>query len=222
MYPSIGIGRFVLLFRVFDCSVLFLFLFLMVGCNRGPSPLVPPSVDAASAAANAMELYDLNQDGSIADEELDAAPALKAAMRQLDTNGDGRVNALEIEERIQAWEDSKVGLASVLCNVEFKGRPLVGAEVVFEVEPYLADYISSAKGKTNKFGKAKLTIPQDKLPSDAPPGMNFGLYRVQITKMDDGKQIIPAKYNSETTLGQEISNQDAAYNSRIVYKLLAK
>jgi len=196
---------------------------LLVGCSGRPGRISPPSIDTDEAAAGAMELYDLDKDGFISGAELDAAPALLTAMRQLDTNTDQQVSADEISARVQAWEDSKIGLASVECTVELDGRPLVGAEVVYETEPYLSDSIASAKGKTNKFGRASMSIPMEHRPrSDSPPGMQFGLYRVRITMTEGDQQILPSRFNTESTLGQEISNQDAGYQSRIVYRLKSK
>ena len=170
-----------------------------------------------------MELYDTDGDGSIDATELEAAPALRAAMRQLDTNGNGSVDAAELAARIEAWEESKIGLAPVQCSVKLDGRPLIGAEVVYETEPYLADAIPTAIGKTNKFGRAKMSIPKDQRPTaDTPPGVRFGLYKVRISVLKDGKETIPARYNSDTTLGQEISNQDPGYQSRIEYSLKSR
>jgi hypothetical protein len=37
------------------------------------------------------------------------------------------------------------------------------------------------------------------------PGVPYGFYRIQVSRKDaEGKETIPARYNSETTLGQEV------------------
>jgi hypothetical protein len=36
-------------------------------------------------------------------------------------------------------------------------------------------------------------------------GVQPGLYRVEVSKMVDGKETIPSKYNTETTLGVEVA-----------------
>ena len=191
-----------------------------LGCNRGPSRIAPPSIDAGDAADAALELYDADGDGLIAGDELDAAPAIKAAMKQLDGNADGKVDRAEIVQRVEAWEASSIGLLSVRCLVKLNGQPLPGAEIVFEPEPYLADSIAAARGKTNQFGRATISIPKaDRPTADAPPGARFGLYRVRISKTSGGQEQIPAEYNTETTLGQEVSFEDAGVNSQIVYEL---
>jgi hypothetical protein len=53
--------------------------------------------------------------------------------------------------------------------------------------------------------------------------MHLGIYKVKISKMDAGKETIPAKYNESTTLGQEVA-QDVGEiaNKRVVYALTTK
>ena len=48
-------------------------------------------------------------------------------------------------------------------------------------------------------GIAMLTIP-----GVDPPGVACGLYRVEISKLVDGKETIPAIYNTETILGKDV------------------
>ena len=57
-----------------------------------------------------------------------------------------------------------------------------------------------AAGKTDQNGMAMLSVPT-KGPGD-PPGVAPGFYRVEITAPGMN---IPAKYNTETTLGQEVA-----------------
>jgi hypothetical protein len=51
-------------------------------------------------------------------------------------------------------------------------------------------------------GMAMISLPVETGPDALPPGMPPGMYRVEITKPGDN---IPAKYNKETELGQEVS-----------------
>jgi hypothetical protein len=56
-----------------------------------------------------------------------------------------------------------------------------------------------------------VSIPKDQRPTpDTPPGLQLGFYKVRISKQVGGKESIPAIYNSETTLGQQISPDDPA------------
>jgi hypothetical protein len=108
----------------------------------------------------------------------------------------------------------RTGLASVRCNVTLDGLPLVGAKVVFEPEPFLGDEIKTAFGTTNHLGDAAPTVPPEDRPDPTfPGGVHFGLYRVRVSKEINGRESLPAQYNSQTTLGQEVSYDDPAMNS---------
>ncbi len=174
------------------------------GCwSRGPARLHPPGINASAAGSGAMEQYDTDGNGKVCGDELEKAASLKAALKNLDKNGDGCVSADEVTARVEAWQDSKIGRMSLSCTVTRNGKPLPGAAVNFVPEKYLGDELKGCTGKTDKNGVAILTIP------DAdPPGAACGLYLVEISKKEGGTETIPAQYNTQTTLGQEAS-QDA-------------
>jgi hypothetical protein len=179
------------------------------GCSRGPAPVRQPSIDPAAAGREAIALYDSDGNGRIAGPELDASPPLQAALARLDTDGDGGISAAEIAERVKAWKAMRTGLASVRCHVTLDGRPLAGAQLVLEPEPFLGDNIKAAAGETNPFGDVAPTVAPEDLPDPSlPGGVHFGLYRVRISKPVDGREILPSRYNTETTIGQEISYDD--------------
>jgi hypothetical protein len=181
------------------------------GCSSGPSRVQPPSIDADDAASEAMELYDKDGDGAIAGSELDAVPGLKAAMTTLDANKDGSVQEDEIVARIESWQASGVGVVSIDCFIRMDGRPLADAKIVFEPESFLGDQIQAAEGQTGAGGTAPVSIPKANRPTpDTPLGLQLGFYRVRIAKEVGGKETIPARYNAETTLGQEVAPDDPA------------
>jgi hypothetical protein len=156
-------------------------------------------------------MYDKNGDGVIAGDELDRAPALKEALSRLDTNADKGVSADEIAARVNAWKATQLGMTSIRCHVTLDGEPLTGATVTFEPEPFLGNEIKAAIGVTNPFGDAAPTIPKEQRPDPRlPGGIHLGLYKVRISKMVNAKEMIPSRYNAETTLGQEVSNDDPA------------
>jgi hypothetical protein len=184
-------------------------LLAALGCSSGPSAVTPPDIDAGDAASQAMEMYDKDGDGTIAGSELDAAVGLKAAMATLDANKDGSVQEDEISQRIDSWQASGVGVVALNCSVRLDGRPLEGAKVVFEPEPFLGDDIQTAEGETSPVGSTIISVPKANRPTaDTPPGVQLGFYRVRISKEVAGKEAIPAKYNTETTLGQEVAPDD--------------
>jgi hypothetical protein len=175
-------------------------LLLDTGCWRGLPRLRPPSINASSAAAKAIEMYDADKDGKIGGAELDKSPALKAALAQIDTAGEGTITAAKITARIKKWQENKIARMQLECIVLHNGKPLAGAEVKFIPEAFLGDEIKTATGKTNQRGMARLSGATASRAD--PPGVAFGLYRVEITKPGEK---IPAKYNTQTTLGQEVA-----------------
>jgi hypothetical protein len=208
----------------FRLTLAFALPLLAIGCNYGPSRIEAPSISPAGAADAAMEMHDADGDGFLAGEELDKVPGVKAAMQTVDTNGDSKVSAGEIAERIRAWQASQIGVATIMCVVTMDGRPLEGATVTFEPESFLGDEIQAGSGKTDYTGSAYPRIPKEKRPvPDMPGGLQLGFYRVEVSKMANGKETIPGIYNSETTLGQQIAPDDPAFaNQRIRLELTSR
>jgi hypothetical protein len=194
------------------------------GCSSGPSRIEPPRIDADEAAAEAMETYDKDGDGSVDAAELDAAPSLKAAMATLDADKDGKVTAAEVTERIETWQATRGGITSVLVYVTLDGRPLPEATVTFEPELFLGEEIQAAAGVTNLEGVAAPIIPKENRPAPTtPPGMQIGLYKVRVSKKVNGSETIPARYNVETTLGQQVAPDDpAVMRHRIEFDLKSR
>jgi hypothetical protein len=159
-------------------------------------------------------MYDSDHDGKIGGAELDQCPALKAAMPQIDTTGKKAITADMIAERVKAWQDSKVGRISLSCTVRRNGRPLSGAEVRFVPEKFLGDDVAMAKGTTNANGVTIVSVETTNR-SD-PPGLAPGLYRVEITKAGEN---VPAKYNTATTLGQEVALDAAGVQEGFAFDL---
>jgi len=184
---------------------------LTLGCSSGPSRIEIPSIDADDAADRAMTQYDTDGDGLLNSAELEKSPGLNAAKETLDTNGDDLVSEEEIVARIESWLESRAGLFAVSCSVTLDKRSLSGTTVTFEPEPFLGDGIKTAIGKTSSFGLTSPSVPKENRPSpDMPPGIQPGLYLVKVSKIVNGSETIPAKYNTETILGQQISNDDPA------------
>ena len=101
---------------------------------------------------------------------------------------------------------SRLTVLPVVCRVTHNGQPLAGAKVVFVPEKFLGGALQSGTGITSKAGFANVTSPHAADPSLE--GLSPGFYRVEITK--EGEKI-PAKYNTETTLGREIPGHEGFY-----------
>jgi len=165
----------------------------------------PPDVDANDAAQAAMEQFDRDADGKLSEAELAASPPLAAAREGYDTNGDGALQAEEIAAGIQSWQQTGVGVRTVPFTVRLNGRPLAGATVRLVPADFLGDAVKGATGETSPSGSGQFNMAPEDRPKNAPnmPLMQPGLYHVEITHPSVK---IPAKYNTETTIGIEISS----------------
>jgi hypothetical protein len=174
----------------------------LCGCSRAPDRFEAPSVDLASAAVQAMELYDTNGDGALDDEELKRCPGLLLKTERYDKDGNGSLSQSEIEEGISELFGGGTGGTQLQCLVVYKGRPLAGANVVMEPEPYLGEAVQTATGTTDGAGTTQLAIPAEFLPSHLHrvKAVHYGTFKVRITHPQIA---IPPKYNSETELGYE-------------------
>ena len=176
----------------------------LTGCPRVPDGDMRVRLDANGIGQKAIAQFDTNRDGVIAGAELDKCPGLKAAIDRVDPDGTGKITAEMIAARVEAWDKSRIGRMPVQCVVTHNGKPLVGALVKFVPEKFLVDNYDghwTATGETNKNGRVMVTIPVSGDRYD-PPGVLPGFYRVEITKRGEK---IPAKYNTETILGQEVA-----------------
>jgi hypothetical protein len=196
----------------------------LAGCSSGPSRVNAPSISASGAAAEAMKLYDKDGDGFIAAGELDAVPGIKGALESVDADKDGKVSQSEISDRIRAWQDTGIGVMAISASFTLDGRPLTNAEVTLEPESFLGGNIQPGVGEIDSSGFAMISIPKDKRPAkDTPPGVQLGFYRVKVSKMANGQESIPAKYNSETTLGQQVAPDDPAIaKQRVRFEMTTK
>jgi hypothetical protein len=205
--------------------IAFLFVALTLitvpSCRYGPAPVNQPAIDPGSSGDLAMEMYDTNGDGKVAGDELEKAPGLKAALARLDTNADKAVTSDEVSERVEVWQRGGLGLMSFAYKVTMDGNPLHGATVTFEPEAFLGEEIQAGVGTTSVYGDGGATIPKENRPTpQSPPGMHLGLYKVKISKMANGKEMVPPKYNTETILGQEVAmDVPEIANNRVVYAL---
>jgi hypothetical protein len=186
----------------------------LASCRFGNPAVRQPTIDASRAGTLAMEMYDKNGDGKVSGDELRNAPGLKAALPRLDTDGDGGVSADEVAARVNAWKAMQSGMTGVRMRFTLDGQPLADAKVTLEPEAFLGDEVKTAFGTTSQFGDVSPSIPKEERPDPSlPGGAHFGLYKVRVSKIINGKETIPARYNSETTLGQEISYDDPGMKS---------
>jgi hypothetical protein len=188
------------------------------GCSRESveteATLPPP----ASVATAAIQHLDTDGTGSLTGVEISASPALVAAQAQFDVDGNGSITRQEFEERLASYHNSSVVLMVVPCQVRYAGRPLAGAEVVFEPEPFMGNTAAPARGTTAPDGSVQLQTSGERF-----PGLYMGLYRIRISKKDEsGREIIPERYNVRTELGQEIALENRKLAGGVVLQLEAR
>ena len=171
---------------------------LAAGCSS--RRVSAPSLDPAEAGRQALADYDRNTDGSLDAAEIDHSPALKSCLKTLDRNKDGRLSADEIAARVTAYQESRIGLMAVACQVTLDGAPLAGAAVEFVPEKFLGPAAKPAAGVTDNRGSVTLQVAGHDL-----PGVPCGFYRVTVSKKDGaGKETLPERYNTKTVLGREV------------------
>ena len=194
-------------------------LVLLVGCTGKPGRVDQPDYPSDAGAA-AVEAYDADGDDAIGGAELDRVPALREALKQVDTDGDGLLTAGEIDARVQAWRDSRTAEMTVKCQVSLDGSPLAEAQVVFEPEPSLGPNVKPASAVTDAGGAAVVSMAAEHLADPRYSGVACGWYKIRVTSDD---REIPARYNTETTLGCEVS-MDAHWVGQdlVLIKLQAK
>ncbi len=169
-----------------------------------------------------MAEYDTNSDGAIDGAELDKVPAIKSSLKELDKNGDGKITPDEIAHRIEEWQTSKVGLMSFSCRVTLDKAPLAGATVTLVPEKFLGNTLLPATGTTNEQGVATISIAKDKLSNPNHSGVHVAFYRVEISKQQNGAEILPARYNVNTELGQEVAQGVPALQTQVVFDLKSR
>ena len=140
-------------------------------------------------------MYDTDQNGSLDAAELEKVPGLNAAF-----SGSSKVAADDIAARISEWKNSGYGRLSFILTVKHNGKPLPDATVTLVPETFLGNEIQPAMGKTDTSGTSVPTVAASG--PGSVPGAAQGFYRVQVAKVGEN---IPAKYNSATILGLEVS-----------------
>ena len=153
--------------------------------------------DPDEAAQILLKDYDKNSSGSLEPSELGACPALYWAFAAVDSDRDKKLSPYEIKVRIQAYANLQEGSVAVGCVVTLDGNPLPGATVTFVPEACMGGKLPTASGKANELGYCDQFAVEGKTYR----GLGAGLYKIQVTK--EGVSI-PARFNTQTTLGREL------------------
>jgi len=174
------------------------------GCSRHPPAPQKPKISPREAGEAAIAEYDADGNSRLDGKEIGKSPALKHAMKEvrdkIDRDGDGMLTAEEITARIAYWLDCGTTVISGVTRVTLNGKPLPGATVTFEPEEFLGPGFTACEGVTDKFGEAFIKGPDPNY-----PGLYLGFYRVRVSKVVNGRETIPSRYNTNTEVGFEAS-----------------
>ena len=185
---------------IFSCLPLILCT-ICCGCSHELSRALPPRY-SSQAGETAVSQYDTNRDGALGGTELDAVPALKSSLDAIDTDGNGQLTAAEINARVKQWLSFRIAEMPVRCEVLWNNEPLENAQVVFDPEPFLGADVHAAQGISTASGTAGISMAKAYLADERYAGVACGWYKIRVTSTTVE---IPARYNTETTLGCEVA-----------------
>jgi len=188
------------------------------GCSRSPTRISPAKIDPERVGAAAVAAYDRDGDGKLSKLELKKCPALLASLAAYDTNNDQMIDAGEIAAHLKTWEATRVGITAAPFVVRLDGRPLAGAMVLLEPEPFLEGVVMPASAETNESGMAGPSMSAVNLPKGVRHGVQPGIYKIKLTHP---KQSLPSKFNEETEIGLVVEPLYDAFNPP-VFELKSK
>lgn len=176
-------------------------LIFLVGCSNRVN-VAPPKYSPGATADAAMAEFDANKDGKLDEKELEKCPSLKSSLVNLDKNNNKAIDRDELEARLNEFLNSNVGLMALSCRLFKANQPLGNADVKFVPEKFHGQTISVATGKSDNAGNVELRCEGKPL-----AGLSLGFYRVEVSLKDaGGQETIPAAYNTQTTLGYQVSS----------------
>ncbi len=206
---------------VFGMSLACLGLVAIAGCSDGPPPPPRFRIDPQQAAREALKLYDTNGDDTLDAKELKASPPLRELLENLKVRPGGHpdsLTAVDVAGRLDEWLKAPATLMPGTATVYLDGKPLEGATVTFEPEPFLGPSYHSHQGQTDAYG----TFVLDPELKDFPGHIYVGLYRVRISKKVNGKETLPTRYNTATELGRELATNVRGSRENLIFQLKSK
>jgi hypothetical protein len=164
-----------------------------------------------------MTKYDTNGDGKLDSTELKQCPGVADGLSRVDTDHDGKISGEEIAARIEYWDTALTAIINGTTEITLDGKPLAGATVTFEPEDFLGDAFTTCSGETDQYGRAAISGHDADF-----PGIYLGFYRVRVSKVVNGKETIPAKYNTASELGYEASDDIPDISNVIQFQLKSR
>jgi hypothetical protein len=153
------------------------------GCGQSEESQLRTSTPA-EAAAKVMELYDADDDGRLATDEIKASPGLADGLVRIDVNRDGAIDESEMEIRFEA-HDGLADLVAFEVRVTKNRTPLEGAEVTFTPELLMGEDKQAYAGTSGPGGLC-VVKPLGDVPLPAVP---TGYYSVHIVHAPSGVDV---------------------------------
>jgi hypothetical protein len=167
------------------------------GCgSRHPARLVAPAIAPEQAATAILARADGNGDGSIDGKEAARLPAIAAVIPDLDTDGDKRLSREELARWLDDVRRARVAINPIGLMLTHQGKPLANARVRLVPDDALGPGVQQAEGTTDAGGLARPMIAGGQY-----PGVNCGLYKIEITGQGNDGRSLPARFNTATALG---------------------
>ena len=182
---------------------------LALGCS-GPKHPEIQVFNAVEVTERAMNHLDDDGDGKLSKAELKECPGLFRSRKLIDQDNDNAISSTELQARLQAYLDEQLAIVDRPIHIQRGGRQLTGATVELLPEGFMADIIEPASGTTDERGIVRPSIELDEeIRGVGTRGYRSGVYRVKVSKKDSsGKELLPKKYNKETTLGIEVKQEE--------------
>lgn len=194
--------------RMVGCSALLAFVSLVVGCGKGKPIASGANIDAAQITSQVFKAFDKNGDQKLSKDELVNCPGLMSSIDRFDQNKDGAISTEECQGKFSELERQGASLVAVTFVVRRNGVPVQGATVKLVPESFMGDQSKTASGVTDQDGSTVPSIPDEDIPSEYRGkirGAPTGIFRVEVTHPSIP---IPAKFNTQTTLGRIISRRE--------------
>ena len=178
-------------------------LVVCLGCHtQQPARLLAPGFSVDQAATAILDRADANGDGGIDAAEAARVPALKQASADLDRDGDKRLSREELLGWLNEIRQSRVAINPLGLTVTHRGKPLSNAQVRLVPEDFLGAGIQPAAGTTDAGGLVRPVMN-----GSQHPGVNCGLYKIEISGQGTDGRPLPARFNTATTVGLAVGGE---------------
>ncbi|MCA9235769.1 MAG: hypothetical protein KDA44_09875 [Planctomycetales bacterium] len=169
----------------------------LVGCNSAAQLPEKPAIDVDVAVDKAFQQLDSDSSGGLDLKELRSAPGMLFGLDRVDANKDRTISRDELAQRLAFWNESTQRVFNLEVALTYRGRPVSQADVTFEPEPFLAEWLKPVTGRTDDLGRVTPRASEDF------PGIDKGYYRVKVS---GGSPSLPPKFSEDSPAGIEFTD----------------